>query len=53
MSRQKRNGDWPDEDVKGVFNHNCCIEYVSYKNIFTLSALARYNSADGSLESPS
>jgi len=40
--RQLANGDWTNEDTKGVFNANCGIYYVSYKNVFPLWALSRY-----------
>ena len=42
MDRQLADGDWPEEDIKGVFNKSCAIVYTSYKNVFPLWALARW-----------
>ena len=39
MKRQLPNGNWPQEDIKGVFNANCAISYTAYKNIFPIWAL--------------
>lgn len=39
MKRQLPNGNWPQEDIKGVFNANCAISYTSYKNVFPIWAL--------------
>jgi hypothetical protein len=39
MKKQLPNGNWPQEDVKGVFNANCAISYTAYKNIFPIWAL--------------
>ena len=43
MSRQLANGDWPEEDIKGVFNKTCAIQYTSYKNVFPIWALGRFH----------
>lgn len=43
LSKQTAQGDWPQQGVSGVFNFNCSITYTSYRNIFPLWALARYN----------
>lgn len=40
--RQQENGDWPQENISGVFNHNCMITYTSYRNVFPIWALSRY-----------
>lgn len=40
--RQSANGDWPQEQISGVFNHNCMISYSNYRNIFPLWALGRF-----------
>ncbi|KAJ3137423.1 Lanosterol synthase (Oxidosqualene--lanosterol cyclase) [Physocladia obscura] len=40
MSRQQPNGEWLQEAIEGVFNHNC---YPNYKFIFTIWALGTYN----------
>lgn len=42
QDRQESNGDWPQENISGVFNHNCMITYTSYRNVFPIWALARY-----------
>jgi squalene/oxidosqualene cyclase-like protein len=42
MNRQEPNGDWPQENISGVFNHNCMISYTSYRNVFPIWALGRY-----------
>ena len=43
LSKQEKNGDWPQENISGVFNGNCMITYTSYRNVFPLWALGRYN----------
>lgn len=42
LSRQDASGDWPQENISGVFNHNCMITYTSYRNVFPIWALGRY-----------
>ena len=42
ISRQNPNGDFPQEGISGVFNGNCMETYTSYRNIFPLWALARF-----------
>lgn len=42
MERQLPSGDWPQEDIKGVFNKTCAITYTSYRNVFPIWALGRY-----------
>ena len=42
VSRQLGDGDWPEEDIKGVFNKSCAIVYTSYKNIFPLWTLSNW-----------
>ncbi|GIV34829.1 MAG: squalene-hopene cyclase [Chitinophagales bacterium] len=41
LQRQQTDGDWPQENISGVFNHNCMITYTSYRNVFPLWALSR------------
>lgn len=41
-SRQNLDGSWDFEDIEGVFNHSCAIEYPSYRYLFTLKALGLY-----------
>nr|UTN00765.1 lanosterol synthase [Strongylocentrotus purpuratus] len=42
MSRQSENGDWPQENINGVFNKSCAISYTNYRNIFPIWTLGRY-----------
>jgi lanosterol synthase len=42
IQRQQANGDWEQESISGVFNHNCMISYTSYRNVFPVWALGRY-----------
>ncbi|KAG9449355.1 hypothetical protein H6P81_009320 [Aristolochia fimbriata] len=39
---QMENGDFPQQEIIGVFNHNCMISYSSYRNIFPIWALSKY-----------
>ncbi len=42
LDRQTTIGDWPQENISGVFNYNCMITYANYRNIFPVWALSRY-----------
>lgn len=42
ISRMKIDGDFPQEAISGLFNHNCMITYTSYRNVFPIWALNRY-----------
>ncbi len=42
ISRQKPNGDFPQEAITGVFNKTCMITYTSYRNVFPIWAIGRY-----------
>jgi squalene/oxidosqualene cyclase-like protein len=42
INRQQENGDWEQESISGVFNHNCMISYTGYRNAFPIWALGRY-----------
>lgn len=42
LKRQYENGDFPQENISGVFNGNCMISYANFKNIFPIWALATY-----------
>ncbi|GFO36173.1 terpene cyclase/mutase family member, partial [Plakobranchus ocellatus] len=42
MSRQLLNGDWPQENIPGVFNKSCAISYTSYRNVFPIWTLGRF-----------
>ncbi|KAJ9110722.1 hypothetical protein QFC20_002763 [Naganishia adeliensis] len=41
MSRQQPNGSWLQEDVEGIFNKNCGIDYPNFKFSFTIWALGK------------
>lgn len=49
-SRMMPNGDFPQQLISGVFNHNCMITYANYRNIFPIWALAKFRSVCGELE---
>lgn len=42
MLRQLPNGDWPQENIPGVFNKSCAISYTSYRNVFPIWTLGRF-----------
>jgi lanosterol synthase len=42
LERQTQIGDWPQENISGVFNYNCMITYSVYRNTFPIWALNRY-----------
>jgi squalene/oxidosqualene cyclase-like protein len=42
LARQQPNGDWLQENISGVFNHNCMITYTAYRNVFPIWALGRW-----------
>ncbi|XP_055337256.1 lanosterol synthase-like [Paramacrobiotus metropolitanus] len=42
LSRQRKNGDWPQENISGVFNKSCAISYTSYRNVFPIWTLGRF-----------
>ena len=44
LSAQEPCGDWPQQQISGVFNRNCMITYANYRNIFPLWALGEYQS---------
>ncbi|MCS6982503.1 MAG: hypothetical protein NZM65_09965, partial [Flavobacteriales bacterium] len=41
MRMQAPHGDWPQQNISGVFNKTCMITYANYRNIFPLWALGR------------
>jgi len=43
LSKQDTWGDFPQEQISGVFNFNCMITYTSYRNVFPLWALSRFS----------
>jgi lanosterol synthase len=50
MDRQLPSGEWKFEDIEGVFNHSCAIEYPSYKFLFTIKALGLYKNKYGDVK---
>ncbi|KAL5542923.1 hypothetical protein UlMin_010633 [Ulmus minor] len=42
ISSQMANGDFPQQEIMGVFNRNCMISYSAYRNIFPIWALGEY-----------
>ncbi|OCT61233.1 lanosterol synthase [Xenopus laevis] len=43
LDKQLSNGDWPQENISGVFNKSCAISYTSYRNIFPIWTLGRFS----------
>ncbi|GAA6017322.1 hypothetical protein JCM11491_000630 [Sporobolomyces phaffii] len=41
MSRQSRDGSWPQESIEGVFNKNAAISYPNFKFAWTINALGQ------------
>ncbi|KAL6865277.1 hypothetical protein ACP4OV_016428 [Aristida adscensionis] len=44
INSQSRNGDFPQQELTGLFNKNCVINYSNYRNIFPIWALGEYRS---------
>lgn len=42
INSQMENGDFPQQEIMGVFNRNCMITYAAYRNIFPIWALGEY-----------
>ncbi|XP_022755525.1 cycloartenol synthase-like [Durio zibethinus] len=42
LNSQLENGDFPQQEIIGVFNKNCMISYSAYRNIFPIWALGEY-----------
>ncbi|XP_075139940.1 lanosterol synthase isoform X2 [Leptodactylus fuscus] len=43
LEKQLDNGDWPQENISGVFNKSCAISYTSYRNVFPIWTLGRFS----------
>ncbi|XP_009889697.1 PREDICTED: LOW QUALITY PROTEIN: lanosterol synthase [Charadrius vociferus] len=41
IDKQLPNGDWPQENIAGVFNKSCAISYTAYRNVFPIWTLGR------------
>ncbi|KAH0682962.1 hypothetical protein KY289_020714 [Solanum tuberosum] len=44
INSQLENGDFPQQEIIGVFNKNCMTSYFAYRNIFPIWALGQYQS---------
>ncbi|URE15736.1 Prenyltransferase and squalene oxidase repeat [Musa troglodytarum] len=44
INMQMENGEFPQQEIMGVFNRNCMISYSAYRNIFPIWALGEYRS---------
>ncbi|GMJ00915.1 cycloartenol synthase 1 [Hibiscus trionum] len=42
INSQMENGDFPQQEIMGVFSKNCMISYSAYRNIFPIWALGEY-----------
>ncbi|CAI9099095.1 OLC1v1035866C1 [Oldenlandia corymbosa var. corymbosa] len=42
INSQMENGDFPQQEIIGIFNRNCTISYSNYRNIFPIWALGEY-----------
>ncbi|KAL6333190.1 hypothetical protein AAG906_028373 [Vitis piasezkii] len=43
INSQLDNGDFPQEEITGVYMNNCMLHYASYRNIFPTWALGMYH----------
>uniref|UniRef100_A0A803PCS6 Terpene cyclase/mutase family member n=1 Tax=Cannabis sativa TaxID=3483 RepID=A0A803PCS6_CANSA len=42
INSQLESGDFPQQEITGVFSKNCMLHYATYRNIYPLWALAEY-----------
>ncbi|XP_057761704.1 lupeol synthase-like [Arachis stenosperma] len=42
INSQMEDGDFPEQDIVGVYFRNCALTYASYRNIFPIWALGEY-----------
>ncbi|PKU64407.1 cycloartenol synthase [Dendrobium catenatum] len=42
INMQLESGEFPQQEIMGVFNRNCMISYSAYRNIFPVWALGEY-----------
>ena len=50
MARQRRNGEWKQEGIEGVFNKSVMISYPNYKFVFPIKALGMFARRYGDVE---
>ncbi|KAK3064299.1 hypothetical protein LTS18_008460, partial [Coniosporium uncinatum] len=50
VKRQRKNGEWLQEGIEGVFNKSCMISYPNYKFIFPIKALGMFRQRYGDVE---
>lgn len=43
INMQMENGEFPQQEIMGVFNRNCMISYSQYRNLFPIWALGEYH----------
>ncbi|KAJ9549896.1 hypothetical protein OSB04_022439 [Centaurea solstitialis] len=42
INSQMKNGDFPQQELSGVFKQNCLLHYALYRDVFPMWALAAY-----------
>ncbi|XP_047947394.1 cycloartenol synthase 2-like [Salvia hispanica] len=42
INSQCENGDFPHQEIMGIYNGNCTCSYAAYRNIFPIWALGEY-----------
>ncbi|KAI8001342.1 Dammarenediol II synthase [Camellia lanceoleosa] len=42
INAQMNDGDFPQQEITGVYMKNCMLHYAQYKNIFPMWALGEY-----------
>ncbi|XP_065874585.1 cycloartenol synthase-like isoform X1 [Euphorbia lathyris] len=42
INSQMENGDFPEEETRGIFGKHCLVSYAAYRNVFPIWALGEY-----------
>uniref|UniRef100_A0A7C8YR81 Squalene cyclase C-terminal domain-containing protein n=2 Tax=Opuntia streptacantha TaxID=393608 RepID=A0A7C8YR81_OPUST len=42
INLQMRDGEFPQQEARGIFCRNCALQYASYRDIFPIGALGEY-----------